>query len=350
VTPMADIDLADARWFPVDLHVGARCYGMLRLDEDVLTRSSFLDTRMDAPLADATPLPVAAVPPTLATAPVGWLFHTSFCGSTLAARALHLPPYATCLREPLVLRRLGDARYSDLSLEGVVEPTVRLLSRPWHPHGAVVIKPTHAALNVARELMHAAPRSRGAVITSSLDDFLVSNLKKTAETQSKIPQLIERALRAAPSFAARLPSAALQPPDLACAAALQWAAQRERVLDIRDAVGPARLRVLDMQDLLQDLPRAAAALADWFGIAVPDDALRAHCADVASRNAKATEVAYGAARRASEMATVARMYAGALDRARRWADTHVLPAMRPPALTPPAPWAWPEGAPSKANA
>jgi hypothetical protein len=330
-------DFLDASWFPVDLHVPDRRYGFLSLDEHVLLHSSFLDTRIDAPLDAAQPVEVAEIPPVLPQAPLSWLFHTSFCGSTLAARALHLPPYTVCLREPLVLRRLGDARHSGWPLEGLVDPTLRLLARPWQAGGAVVIKPTHAALNIAKDLMAATPTSRAVVLTSSLDDFLVSNLKKTPESQAKIPALAERALRAG-TIASRFPAAALQPPDLLAAAALQWVAQRELVLDVIESVGGDRVRVANLDWLLADLPGAMTQIAHWLRLAIPAEALHRQCAAVSARNAKAIESPYGPHQRAREVAMVSDLYREPLARARAWAEQHLLPAMRPQARHEPQPW------------
>lgn len=328
---------AEAAWFPVDLHVPGRRFAFLELDEGVLERSSFLDTRIDAPLDQARPVELADVPAEMPRAPVAWLFHTSFCGSTLAARVLHLPPHAVSLREPLVLRRLGDARHAGWPLDGLIEPTVRLLARPWQEGGAVVIKPTHAALNVAGDLMAAMPGSRAVLLTSSLDDFLVSNLKKTADSQAKIPALAERALKAG-TLASRLPPAALQPPDLICAAALQWAAQRELALDLIQSAGPTRIRVVGMDWLLADLPAAMAAVAQWLGLALPTEALHRRCQAEAARNAKAIDAAYSPDQRARDAALVSGMFRAPLAGARAWADQYLLPAMRPEARHDPQPW------------
>jgi hypothetical protein len=328
-------ELGDARWFPVDLHVPGRVYGFLRLDEGVLERSSFLDTRIEAPLAQARPLPADAIDAAgLAQAPLGWLFHTSFCGSTLLARALHLPPYQVALKEPMLLRRLGDARHEGQALGDLVATSVRLLGRPWHADSAVLVKPTHAALNVALPLLDAAPASRALVLTSSLDDFLVSNLKKRSESQARIPELAERALRAG-VFHQRLSATALQPPDLLCAAGLQWAAQRELVLDLAETAGAGRVRLLDMQTLLDDVAGTAWACAQWLGLPAPRAALLAQAEAVAGRNAKAVETAYDAQRRAREADIVIGMYADPLARARDWLGEHVLPAMRPAARATP---------------
>lgn len=329
-------DFADAHWFPVDLDVANREYGFLAIGTDVLDRSTFLDNRIEASLPDASRVGVDAVARAgIPSARTAWLFHTSFCCSTLLARVLHVPAHQVVLKEPLVLRRLGDARHAHWSLAGLIEPTVRLLARPWDEAGAVVIKPTHAALNVASELLEASPESRALILTSSLDDFLVSNLKKTAETQAKIPALAERALQAG-TFHSRLPPGALAPPDLLSAAALQWAAQRELCADLMAAFGPRRLRMLDAATLLGDLPTVAWDCAQWLQLPVPREALLARAGDVSKRNAKAVSAEYDAGRRAADVRMIEAQFRGQLDAARRWFDRMLSPAMRHEALTVPA--------------
>src|ERR1043165_1301116 len=204
--------LADARWFAADLHVPDRRFAVRFLDEEVIERSSFLDTRIEAPPGESHALSVAQAEAAAATLPrarVGWIFHTSFCASTLLARCLHLAPFTVALKEPLVLRRLSDARNGGWALDGLAARSLALLARPWHAGGAVVIKPTHVALNVAVDLLAATPDSRAVIVTSTLADFLVSNLKKPPDSQAKIPLLVERALRAT-AFRTRLALAARQ--------------------------------------------------------------------------------------------------------------------------------------------
>lgn len=320
----------DATWFPVDLHVPRREFAFLQLDADVLERSTFLDTRIEARLETAESIPVDWIQAS-ANSEVSWLLHTSFCCSTLLARALHLPLSQVVLKEPLVLRRLGDARDAGWMLNGMLEPAVCLLARPWTPGGTVVIKPTHAALNVAGDLLAVTPRSHAVLMTSSLEDFIISNIKKTADTQTKIPQLAARALRAG-RFHDRLPRAAFAPPNLLSAATLQWAAQRELCADLLERYGSARLRVLATDELLDDLTGTAISCARWFRLPVSEAQMRSRVGEVASANAKAVDVRYDAASRRRDAAKIRAQYAAQLDSALGWFDRMVRPAMRALAL------------------
>ncbi len=324
--------LSDARLFPVDMDVPGRQVSLLELDPEVLEQSAFMDTRMTAPLEQARPMPIQDVlAADIPHAAIGWIFHTSFCCSTLLARALHSPPHQVVLKEPLVLRRLADARHGEMAVAGLLEPVLQLLGRPWHADGSVVIKPTHAALNIAADLLAARPDSRALVITSSLEDFLVSNMKKSQDTQRKIPALVERAFSAC-SLHSRLPPQAFDPPDALAGAALQWAAQREICLDLLEARGPDTIRVLDAADFLADLPAATWRCAQWLRLSVPRDTLELRVAEVGKRNAKDVAVAYRSEHRTAETEILKARYRDHIDGTVRWFDRLVAPAMRAQAL------------------
>ena len=326
----AVVDIADPRWFPVDLDPVTPRFAMLRIHEGHVTEPAFMDNRLGVDFTEAVPVPLPALPELPVPPRAAWLFHTSFCCSTLLARALQDTPACMVYREPLVLRRLSDARDHGTAVAQWMTPTTRLLFRPWREDGAVVVKPTHAALNIAADLLAATPGSRAVALLSSLDDFLVSNIKKTPETHAKVPTLVERAV-AAGSLRHRLAGRAIEPPSLLAAVALQWVAQRELLVDI-DAGAPGRLLFMDAARILSDLAGAARTCLDWWGLPVDLDALRARAQAVAGINAKQTTAAYSARQREDEAAQLARMFARELDEARAWFECEILPVIRPQAL------------------
>ncbi|MBX3710825.1 MAG: hypothetical protein KF800_02525 [Lysobacter sp.] len=329
-TQQAVVDVADPRWFPVDLDPVTPRVAMLRIDEGHVTGPAFMDNRLGVDFSAAVAVPLQALHALPAPPRAAWLFHTSFCCSTLLARALQDTPACMVYREPLVLRRLSDARDRGMAIAPWMVPTTRLLFRPWRDDGVVVVKPTHAALNIAADLLAATPGSRAVALLSSLDDFLVSNIKKTPETHAKVPALVERAV-AAGSLRQRLAGREIEPPSLLAAVALQWVAQRELLVDI-DARAPGRLRFIDASQVLADLAAAARDCLEWWGLPADMDALRDRAAAVAAVNAKQTSATYSARQREDEAAQLARMFARELAEARAWFECEILPAIRPQAL------------------
>ena len=298
---------------------------MLELDEATVARESFMDVRMAVDWAAAVRVPIDDIlGANLKMSPCAWLWHTSFCGSTLLARMLHLAPQATCLREPLALRRLSDAREAGLDIGPAMAAVVALLGRPWHPDGSVLVKPTHAALNVAADIMAASPRAQGIVLTSSLEDFVISHLKKTPQTLEQVPVLASRALRAG-DLRLRLPREALEPPDVLAASALQWAAQRDLVVNLVRASGEDRIRIVDFEELQRRPAEVAVAAHRWLGLGLPEAALRQHADDLALRHAKVPSRAYGAAERNAENRMLADHYRQDIARTLAWAGRLLLP-------------------------
>ena len=321
-------DIENARWFAVDLHVPRREFGFLQLTDPVLERSPFLDTRIEAPWQQARFVSASRLPPaTPARTNLGFVFHTSFCCSSLLANVLHLPPYTVALREPLVLRRLADARWQRYPAEGLLPQALALLARPWHPGGKVLLKPTHAALSLAQEMADAMPAARGIVLTSGLEDFLLSNIKKSPETQAKVPELVERAM-AASSFSARLPEEAYAPPDFLSGVALQWAVQQELLGDLLAGTRGGAFRVLFDHQLVADVVHAASACMDWLAWSVPETRVRERVDAVGGRHAKLPGRDFNAEARSGETRLLRDRFAEPMREAMSWAERWLLPAMQ----------------------
>jgi hypothetical protein len=322
----------DARWFAVDLHVPNRQFGFLHLDETILEHSVFLDNRIDAPwekaaMIDADQIPVGTLP----AANAGLLFHTSYCCSTLFARCLHLPPYGVALKEPLLFRRLCDARFAGWDVNTLLPKAVRLLTRPWHKGGSVLLKPTHVAHNIAEDLIRNLPQAKGLILTSTLEDFLLSNIKKPAETQNKVPELIKRAL-AALKYPDRFREEALHPPDFLCAVGLQWCAQQEGIGELLADAGIERLRVLQQNELLTDITSATLRAAHWLNWSAPQNLLEQRMGAVVAHHAKATARAFDANVRTLESKILRDKFSAPVRSALAWVERVLFPLMRSPAL------------------
>jgi hypothetical protein len=327
---MTDPDLAEcvpqAHWLPFDIDIRTRRVQWLRVDEALVAASNFLDPRMEGQgremlLTEADPLLALPSP----AKPVAWLWHTSFCGSTFAARALHLAPHSVALREPLILRRLADERDVGHDVSQWLAPVASLLARPWHPGGRVVVKPTHAALNLAPGLMDLSPDSRGVVLTSTLEEFLLSHFRKATSTLINIPVLAARALRAG-SLASRLPATALQPTDWLTAAALQWAAQQHLIQGLSARFGE-RVQVVAWRDLRQDPVGTVAAMGRSLHLDLPGDELAAQTGLLARRHAKSSGTDFSSDKLEAENQQLRDQHAQALRDTLRWADTWLMPAL-----------------------
>lgn len=327
--PAATVDPTDARWFPFDLDLATSRVRFLRVPPAVLDESVFLDHRIA--LAGREPVDVArdglTLPP---PATPGWLFHTSFCCSTLLARALHASPAVEVLKEPFALRRLSDARHGGTPVDDWIGPVARLLARPWHADSRTVIKPTHVALNLAPALLAAMPGAPAVLLHSGLGDFIVSNLKKPPETKDKVGRLAARLVADAgwpPTVLERAGVAA----GWAGLVAAQWLATMA-LAGAALAAAPDRVLPLRDRDLLADVPGQAARVAAHLGLPATPTAIAARAAAEAMRHAKATDVAYDAARREREASMLRERFASMIDAAIGWARGEAAARALHPAL------------------
>ncbi len=192
---------------------------------------------------------------------------------------------------------------------------VRLLARGWQPGSRTLIKPTHVALNVAPAPLAATPQARAVLLHSTLQDFIVSNLKKNPETKDKVGQLATRLLADAGA-----PSELLQRAGEAAGwaglVAAQWLATK-RLAQALMAAAPGRVIALTDRELLADVPGRVVELARQLGLPAQPEALAKHAAAESGRHAKATEVVYDAGLHEREAALIlgrfGSMIADALD-------------------------------------
>lgn len=114
----------------------------------------------------------------LAPRPIGFIFHTAFCCSTLLARCLQEMRSTLVLKEPLPLRTLSEHWFDDI--DGPAHRNMRdvlaaLLSRRFR-NEAVVIKATSYCNNIMAELMDMHESTRGVFIYSDLEESISSFL------------------------------------------------------------------------------------------------------------------------------------------------------------------------------
>lgn len=303
---------------------GAR---FLPVTRDILAGSSFIDQRIRADLDTARSVSLAEIeqtpPPRNACAPA-FIFHTAFCCSTLLARSLDHPGRTLVMREPPSLLQLAEMRRGPAEArqrgDALLEPTLRLLNRPFAAGERVLIKPTNLVNNLAPALAEARPGSRVLVLYDDLEAFLVSVLKRPRESERGIALFLQRLLRDEP--AQRLPRGALEVTDLPRRAALAWALQMHALNDWFAGMGQpagARARILQTPELLGRPRETLQASADWLDLGLPDDVLDEMArGPVWQENAKAPGQDYSPARRSQEGDMVKRMFGAEMLRARRW--------------------------------
>jgi hypothetical protein len=352
---MADLHSAqplfeDASRFLFRLDLGRAAAHFLNATPETFQRSTFLDNRIAVddqrqlvvPLADLLRVRATLAPP---LPPLGFLFHTAFCCSTLLARALQAVPRTHVLREPLALRDLADARRAARA-RGASDPvggalgrlTLDLLGKTFEPHATVVIKPTNLAANFAWDALSLAPHARGVVLSCSYDAWIVSCMKKLPDTRAKMPWLAAQLLLDDPLSAASLDIDATRL-DETRAMVLVWFLQRRAWSMRLAAEGGVRLRSLDAEELLADPLTVLERVRYHLDLNHEPGRIAAIVAGpVWNTHAKDPKAPYDATRRAAENAQIRVRHREPLARARVFHDwllaRYPLPDVLPHPLLP----------------
>jgi hypothetical protein len=128
--------------------------------------------------------------------PATYMFHTAFCGSTMLSRALHSAPEVMALKEPFVLMELSKASMilKSQELAPFLQNTLAELTQPWTEQGHVIIKPTNSCNRIVTDICRQSAGDRFVFMYSTLEEFLISCLKKLPHAQTQLNQMARHLL------------------------------------------------------------------------------------------------------------------------------------------------------------
>ncbi|NQZ08204.1 MAG: hypothetical protein HRT35_13685 [Algicola sp.] len=117
--------------------------------------------------------------------PAHYIFHSAFCGSTLLSRALDEPGRCLSIREPYALTQLSAFKRANPAYVAqwaawpqLLKLTLYFIARGYDENEVTVIKPTNSANNLIPDLLALNTNAQALMLSTSLRQFLVSNLKK----------------------------------------------------------------------------------------------------------------------------------------------------------------------------
>lgn len=332
-------DFADPRCLLLGYEAAGDLYRFAWVELDEIGTASFLDRRMAGAWQRSYVVAGTDIPQ-ISMSRGAWLFHTAFCGSTLLARALHAPPSSVSLKEPAALYDLTHATAKS-ALDATTDSgsplhrSVALLMRPWTPDGTVLIKPTNAVNRLMGDLLAVTPGSRAILLHGSLEDFLLSCLKKLPAAETPMHWMMQHLLPGT-LLEGRLEIPTDHHFNFVECCVLTWYAQMERYALAIQADRDDRLRTLDMATMLADPQTTVTECAEWLRLGgdAEQNLDRTNVAAVFSRNAKQADRAYGPGLRESERSGLRQRYDPVLKAALEWAATQVAPHAQLPTWKP----------------
>jgi hypothetical protein len=296
-------DLNDAGWFLHDLDPSSGRAGFVKTDRAALSAEPFLDHQWRE--AEAVDLRLAGLPAIGSETPrLNFIWHTSFCASTLLASCLDSPGRCLALKEPRALVLLADLKrggYLDRS-PSLARSVFGLLGRRFEADEQVLIKPSNGANTL---IIEAAAQTQGRILLlhSDCESFVLSVARKGQAGFAYVRDLF-RSLAADGHPLTRWPvDDLLRLTDLQLSA-LVWRMQMDMLEVASQRLGD-RARSLDCRLFLEEPDLVLPRIDDFLGLGIGHRELeQAAAGALFSRDAKRPGQAYSAQGRADGQARV----------------------------------------------
>lgn len=265
--------------------------------------------------------------------PIHFIFHTSFCCSTLMLKALDIPGRAFGLQEPDVLINLANRfiRSDDSSNRERLRLVLRLLARPFEPGESMIVKPTNFANRLAMPVLEVSPESRAVLLYSDARTLLRSILKRGMWGRIWGRKLFQStSLWTSLNFGFS-PEEAFVLTDLQ-ALALGWLMQMHQFGELARRVGE-RVTIVDSADFLADPARTLLSVSRLFEL----DLDQSEIDDVVNgptfaHHSKFSGRGYGQAERTADHSAAEAAHHEELEMVVKWVETvaaHMKVDLRP---------------------
>lgn len=322
VTSARDIVL-DPDWLPHTFDVEGVNLAFVHVPDAARGELMFLSDEHFAGDFEKVTIPAAAIAAEIgeaSRAPIHFIFHTGFCGSTLLAGALDLPG-TRVLKEPDVLINLANRmiRSDDQANRQRLELVLRLLQRPGRPGKPVIVKPTNFANRLLENVLAQRPQSKTVLLYSDVETFLRSLLKRGMFGRIFGRKLLAQLRSWSPLDFGYGPDELLQLTDVQ-AAALAWLMQIHHFDAIARAFGD-RVSLLDSPALLADPAAAIDRAQTLFGLGLDRNEVEAIASGpVFSKHSKFADRDYSPEAREKEHQAASAAYSEELEMVVKWIE------------------------------
>ena len=251
---------------------------------------------------------------------VHFIFHSAYCCSTLLAQALDIPGTAQSLSEPQILNDMVGWRHRNgnpTRIGATIGDVLHLLSRPFQPDEATIIKPSNIVNGLAEAMMTMRPNAKCVLLYAPLRVFLTSVARKGMWGRLWVRELLSRQLVDGLVDLGFEPRDYLLHTDLQTAA-VGWLAQH-RLFARMAQRWPDRIRTLDSEMLVDRPADALSSSAAHFGFEIAPNIVSSIVHDVFARNAK-TGLPFAAGQRKGDRQSGEVLHADEIEKVVIWAE------------------------------
>ncbi len=255
-------------------------------------------------------------------APLHFIFHTSFSGSSLLAKALEIPGTASSMREPAifaslankVIRRDGEASAERLEL------VLQLVERPFSAGEKVVAKQSSFANRLADQILETRHLTRTLLLYSDVETYLISLLKRGMWGRIWGRKLFIN-LRSWSTLKLDLGADEILELTDMQAASLAWLMQVHHFNELAEKFGP-RVMLLESDQLFATPAATLHQVMNFFDFGLTEqDASDIADGPIFAKHSKFADRDYSVEERRSDTATVGKAHAEELAMVAKWIAT-----------------------------
>lgn len=270
-----------------------------------------------------------------------YIFHVSFCGSTLLARLLDVPGTSIVYREPQALVDLADWRAVqrlDTAESLLFAPALRLVAgqfqKSWAGEQAVV-KPSNWVNSLAPELVE-REGSRFVLLDLPMRDFLLAVFRGGRDRMVYCVRFLSHMQTAYPDYdplAAEASSLGGDAYDAIARLCLLALHLQQRTFDAIDPARACRMRYPELVGAPEKQAERAAGLLD---LPISADDLRRNTGLARNVHAKSGGAPFRRSLLDEQNQQIETLYSAHIERAIAWAQRRLPPFAAPPDSLPPS--------------
>lgn len=264
-----------------------------------------------------------ALAATDAPAPMAFIFHAAFCGSTLLAQAFDVAGVATSAKEPVLLNDIVGSRVRTgmpaARVAELMDNALRLLARPYEAGETVVVKPSNLINPLVPLMMTLRTDAPALLMHAPLPVFLRSVARKGLWGRVWVRDLLIKLTRDGYVNLGIEPASYMALTDLQCAA-VGWLAQRAGFAEVVKRFGERRVRTLDSENFLADPAATLKALAAHFRVALDDAQIATMVAGPPFTIDSKTGKGFSRDQRLAAYAAAGEAHADEIGKVEQWAD------------------------------
>ena len=329
--------LTSPNYFLHSIDVKRACFGFVKSSAARLAATAFLDGRTAlGENQKLIELPIQACLDWRQSSshrpdPHRFIFHMSFCGSTLLSRALTIDSKAITIKEPLVLLQLAEIKaaevdqYRDrLQWQQLLDFVLSQIQKAWHQQQAVLVKPSNWANSMLPELMRDAGDACAVLLTIEREDYLQAVFRGGGERVQFMYSVLNHLLTAFPEYRPLVRQLEAQPLDSADLFArlslVSHAVQSKAFRRLQTLSPGSKVQTVSFTDLIADPAAALKQASDSLQLALSQEDIRHSVRQSFRHHSKVTEREFDQQQSQQVNQAVAQAYRTNFAHALEWAD------------------------------